>query len=290
MNLLLYLSLFFLLSCNLKQDKEPYLIKYGFKKVQSAEFINSLMVLGFIKHGKTFYSKIYDPIFFENMKTQTLEHFINNIFYNSLSQKYKIKVTDSELEDWIKTRTPGLKKEDLIYTLKVNNFSYNDWKRFFRNQFIQNKILTKLHPLKKIHPAKIKKSHKDALYLAVISFEDELEADEQYKRIKKNLARFDDILIKKTQTKLYSWVPTTDLPFFKQIKYLALNKVSKPIQTPWGYILVQIQKKGKFPLQQTHAARSQQTFSSIKPLLEEFKKSKKLHINTQLLYSLKIRK
>ncbi len=289
MNCLLYLSLFFLISCNLKQNKQPYVIKYGLKKVQTSEFINILMVLGFMKHGKAFYSKIYDSVFFESMRTQTLEYFINNMFYNSLSQKYKIKVTDSELEQWIKTRTPGLKREDLIYILKVNNFSYNDWKGVFRSQFIQNKILKQLSNTPKIQPTKMKKSHKNALYMAVISFEDELKANEQYKRIKKNLARFDDILIKKTHTKLYSWVPTVDLPFFKKIKYLPLNTVSKPIQTSWGYILIQIKKRGKLPLKQTHVAQSQ-TKSAIKPLLEDFKKSKKLHINTKLLYGLKIRK
>ncbi len=285
---LLYFLILFSLSCSPKPE-ETHIVKYGSQEVHSAEFINTLMILGFTKHGKAFYSKIYDSTFFEQIRTQTLEHIINKMFYGSLSQKYKIKITDAELESWIKERTPDLAKEDLMYTLKANNFSYNDWKGLFRDQLIQSKISEQLNETPPSKPTKIKKSNDDALYLAIISFEDQLKAKEQHKKIARNKVNFDDVLEKMNQSRLYSWIRTKDLSFYDKIKYLPLRKSSKPIETPWGYVLVRIQKRGKFPLPNKDVAEGQ-TASSIKPLLEEFKKSPKLHINTELLYSLKIKK
>ncbi len=286
---LLYPFILFFLSCSPNQKEDSYIVKYGPKEVHSAEFINTLMILGFTKHGKAFYSKVYDSSFFEQMRTETLEHIINKMFYSSLSQKYKIKITDAELEAWIKERTPDLAKEDLLYTLKANNFTYSDWKGLFRDQLIQSRIIQQLNEVTPTPPSKVKKSNDDAIYLAIISFEDQLEAKEQHKKIARNKVNFDDVLKRENQTRLYSWVRTKDLPFYDKIKYLPLRKSSKPIETSWGYALVRIQKRGKFPLPNKDVAEGQ-TSSSIKPLLEEFKKSPKLHINTELLYSLKIKK
>ncbi len=291
MKYLLYmlLSLSFI-SCT-QENTKNYIIKYGPKEVQSAEFINTLMILGFTKHGRSFYSQIHDLHFFEEVRTETLQYFIKSIFYSSLSQKYKIKITDAELETWIKKRTPDLKKEDLIFTLKANNFSYGDWKKLFREQFIQNKIVEQLteSDLKSKKETRQKKSADDALFMAVITFEDELKAKSHYRTISRSVSRYDDILKKENNTSYYSWVKTKDIPFYSKIKHLALRRVSKPIETKWGYSLVRIKKKGKYPLPNKNVASGQKP-SPLKPLLEEFKKDPKLDINTDLLYSLKIKK
>lgn len=271
------------------KEKKQYIVKYGAREVQSAEFINTLMILGFTKYGRPFYAQIYDPQFFERMRTETLQHFINNIFYGSLSQKYKIKITDVELEAWIKDRTPGLKKEDLVFTLKANNFSYNDWKKLFREQLIQTRIIEKLSSTEEKVQKKQKKSNDDAFYMAAITFDDELKAKSHYRTISRSVVRYNDVLKKENNTANYSWIRTKNIPFYSKIKHLNLRRVSKPIETKWGYTLIRIEKKGKYPLPNKDVASSQKT-SSIKSLLEDFKKDPKLDINTDLLYSLKIKK
>jgi hypothetical protein len=286
-----FLILFFLSSCTTKTEQN-YIVKFDNKEVNSAEFINKLMVLGFIKHGPSFYTKIYDSQFFEEARSETLEHIIGNFFYNSLSQKYEIKVTDSELESWIQSRTPDLKQEDLLYTLEANNLSLQSWRTLFREQLIQHKVVEALSSAPDTESQKKEKeknSDDDGLLMATITFENAVEAKEMYQKIAKNKIKFDEALANQSNISTYSWVKTDELPFFSKIKYLSKNRVSKPIETKWGHLLVQIKKRGKVPLPKRDTA-SGQIPASIKPLLEEFKKNPKLMINTDLLYSLKIKK
>lgn len=280
----------FLASCTQSTQTDNFIVKYGSQEIKSAEFINTLMILGFTKHGKSFYSKIYDEAFFEKARTETLEQVINNLFFGSLSQKYKVKITDLDLEEWIKERTPDMQKEDLIYTLKANNLTYADWKGLFRNQMIKNKIIEQVEGVKeqKIKP-KPKKSNDDGMLMAVISFDDQLQAKEAYTKIRKNRINFDDVLKKNNGTVEYSWVKNKDISFYENIRYLSLRRSSKPIETDWGYSLVRIQKKGKMPLISKDVASGQGN-PAIQALLEKFKKDPKLNINTDLLYSLKIKK
>ncbi len=221
---------------------------------------------------------------------------MDNLFYSSLSQKFEIKITDIELEEWIKTRTPDMHKEDLIYTLKANNLTYSDWKGLFRNQMIKNQIIEKLldksnqDPTTSAHKKnKLNKKNNEGLYLAVISFDEELDAKKAYKRIRKDLDRFDDVLEKVNGTRRYSWVKKEDLGFYDKIKGLSLKRSSKPIETKWGYSLVRIEKKGQMPEQHLDVAPSQD-LSAVKELLEDFRKDPELQINTDLLYSLKIKR
>jgi len=127
------------------------------------------------------------------------------------------------------------------------------------------------------------------MLIAVISFEEQLQAKKAYTRIRKDKAKFDDVLKKNNGTAKYSWVRKEDISFYEEIKNLSLKRSSKPIETDWGYSLVRIQKKGKVPQIAKDVASGQEN-SPIQGLLEKFKKDPKLIINTDLLYSLKIKK
>lgn len=293
----LFLSLI-LINCSQKAEKETnFIIKYGQQEVYSAEFINKLMALGFVNYGKDFYSKIYDEKFFEKVRRETLEHFLNAFFIRSLSQKYKLKVTEKELQDWIKQRAPSFDKEDLILTLKTNNLSYTDWTNLFRDQLIQHKVAEKIKSeqtkdsLKKnTEKKKTQKTNKNkSLFLAVLTYENQLLAQEAYKKISNEKKEFNKELEKHQGSAQYSWLEPDQIPFYKNIKSLSLGRVSKPFETTWGFLIVRIAKKGSPEGLRADVASGHPQLN-LKSLVEAFKKDPKLKINTDLLYSLKIKK
>lgn len=289
---------FALISCTQKADEEAsFIIKYGQQEVYSAEFINKLMTLGFVNYGKDFYSKIYDEKFFEKARRETLEHFLNTFFIRSLSQKYKLKVTEKELQEWIKHRAPSFDKEGLILTLKTNNLSYTDWTNLFRDQLIQHKVAEKVKSEQS--KAKPRESDKDktskadkknkSLLLAVLTYDNQLLAQEAYKEISSDKVKFNKALKKHQGSDQYSWLEPKQIPFYKKIKRLGVGKVSKPFETTWGFLIVRIAKKG-VPKDLPHNVASGHPQLNLKGLVEAFKKDPKLKINTDLLYSLKIKK
>jgi|GEM_PF-3046153 len=296
--LLSFLLLFFFTSCQKKEeDKSSYLIKYGTKEVYTAEFINKMMTLGFVKYGKTFYSRIYDQEFFEQIRSETLEHILNSIFMNQLSQQYELKVTNDDVQKWIAERAPTYSKEDLILTLQANNLDYKDWTNLFREQLIQHKISEKISSSKKPPTGdskdkaeKIEKETKETHYkIAVLTFENQLDADQAYKKIGNSENNFDKALKRLQSTNKYSWLTEEQIPFFSSIKRLSAGRVSKPIETDWGFLLVRLDKKDIRAVLKKDAASSHIS-AEFKSLVEAFKKDPKLRINSKLLYSLKIKK
>ena len=290
----LFLFLLFT-SCNPKNDiKTDYIVKYGSQEVYSADFINKMMILGFVNYGADFYSKIYDEKFFEKVRNETLEYFLNTFFMRSLSQKYKLKITETELQEWIKDRAPSYNKEDLILTLKTNNLTYKDWTGLFRDQLVQHKVSEKIK--KEISQKKVKEettkkneTSKSALSIAVLSFENLLDAQNAYKKIENKKEAFNKALKKYQKSQKYSWLEPNEIPFYKDIKPLRVGRVSKPFETPWGVLIVRIDKKGQKKPNKPSTAKKQAQLD-LNRLVEAFKKDSKLQINTDLLYSLKIKK
>lgn len=299
--MLSFLFLFSFTSClKEKEDTSSFLIKYGSKEVYTAEFINKMMTLGFVKYGKTFYSKIYDQNFFEQVRSETLEHILNSIFLNNLSQKYELKITNDDVQKWIAERAPTYSKEDLILTLQTNNLTYKDWTNLFREQLVQHRIAEKLSAqskAKETNEEKIKVSNKvktaqekiTHYKIAVLTFENQLDADQAYKKINNSEDNFNEALKRLQSSNKYSWLTESQIPFFSEIKSLRANRVSKPFETDWGFLLVRLDKQEKREEDQKDAAIGQVS-TEYKALVEAFKKDPKLQINSDLLYSLKIKR
>jgi hypothetical protein len=292
------LSLFLLLSSascqQKKEDQASYLVKYGNKEVHTAEFINKMMTLGFVKYGKTFYSKIYDQTFFEQVRSETLEHILNSIFMNTLSQKYELKITNVDVQKWIAERAPTYSKEDLILTLQTNNLTYKDWTNLFREQLVQHRILEQLSkddkPELKSAEKKEPKSDKETYYkIAVLTFENQLDANVAYKKINNDRDNFNESMKRIQSSDQYSWLKEDQIPFYSKIKSLGTGRISKPFETDWGFLLVRLDKKEKREAPPRDAA-SGQVSAKFKSLVEDFKKDPKLQINSDLLYSLKIKR
>lgn len=296
-----WFSLFLFLlytSCSPKTDvKVDYIVKYGSQEVYSADFINKMMILGFVNYGEDFYSKIYDKNFFEKVRAETLEYYLNTFFMRSLSQKYKLKITGAELQEWIKNRAPSYNKEDLILTLKTNNLSYKDWTGLFRDQLVQHKVSEKIKEeasqkktkTKEKEPNKKIKASKSALSIAVLSFESLLDAQNTYKKISHKKEAFNKALNKHQKSNKYSWLEPDEIPFYKNIKQLRVGRVSKPFETPWGVLIVRIDQKGRKKENKPNTEENHAQLD-LNQLVEAFKKDSKLQINTDLLYSLKIKK
>lgn len=282
-----------LLACQKrKEDKANYLIKYGNREVYTAEFINKMMTLGFVKYGKTFYSRIYDQKFFEQIRSETLEHTLNSIFMNRLSQKFELKITNKDVQDWIVDRAPTYSKEDLILTLQANNLTYKDWTNLFREQLVQHRIAQKLSSNKpEIATEHSKEETKKQTHykIAVLTYENQLDADQAYKQINGSEKSFDKTLKSLQSSNKYSWLTEEQIPFFSKIKSLRVGKISKPFETGWGFLLVRLEQKDKRSTMLKNNAGGQVS-PEFKALVEEFRKDPKLQINSDLLYSLKIKK
>jgi len=293
----LILVLLALASCQKKSEPESqYIVKYGDQKVYAAEFINKMMTLGFVKYGKPFYTRIYDKDFFENMRSETLEHILNSLFVNKLSRQLELKVTNDDVQNWIQERAPVYSQEDLVLTLQANNLNYKDWTNLFREQLVQHRISIamskKLESEDSSEKSTVKKeqSKKQTHYqLAVLTFENQLDADQAYKKISNSKEKFNKELLRSLSTQKYSWLTEDQIPFFSKIKKLRKGRVSKPFETEWGFLLVRVEKKEK-RAQNQKKTESLPLSPHFKSLVEEFKKDPKLHINSDLLYSLKIQK
>jgi len=291
------LSLFLILftvSCQKKTDDQTtYLVKYGNNEIYTAEFINKMMTLGFVRYGKPFYTKIYDQTFFERIRAETLEHILNGIFINTLSQKYELKITNDDVQKWIAERAPVYSKEDLILTLQANNLTYKDWTNLFREQLVQHRILQKVSEsqnLKNTVEEKTENLKKETYYkIAVLTFENKLDADQAYKKINNSKDNFEESLSRLQSSKKYSWLKEDQIPFYSKIKRLRTGRITKPFETDWGFLLVRLDKKEKrtAPLQDAASGQSSKEF---KRLVKAFKKDPKLQINSDLLYSLKIKR
>lgn len=292
MRIFLLSILVFFSSCSFKTNDTKPLVKYKTTLVTDADFIRSLMALGFIKHGKSFFTKINDKDFFADFKQTTLENIITKIFVNKLANEKKITINDAELEEWIQSRVGDVSKEDLILTLKTNNITYKDWRGLFKDQLLHHKVVEAYsqqdESLKNNENEESNTEKKaDGLLIGVLSFQDSEEADRAYKEISKKSASFEDYAKKKNLKNVFNWVKEENLPFYDKIKNQSLNQVSKPINSSWGNLLVLIKKKGKFipeeSLTSTHVDKS-----LPKDLLSNFKNDPELQINTNRLYSLKI--
>lgn len=281
-------------SCSFRSKNPDPIVKYKTTSVSDADFIRSLMALGFIKHGKSFFTKINDEEFFSSFKQTTLENILTKIFVNELANEKKITITDNELEEWIQKRIGEVSKEDLILTLKTNNITYKDWRSLFKDQLLHHKVVEAY-----TNPPETKKDKTDTqedkadkvegLLMGVLTFKDNEEAERAYKEISKDSKAFEDYAKKKNLKNVYNWVKQEDIPFYDKIKNQSLNRISKPINSNWGNLLVLIKKKGNFvpeqSLQTTHEDKSLPT-----NLLSDFKNNPELKINTNRLYSLKIRR
>ena len=211
---------------------------------------------------------------------------------NTLSQKFELKVTNDDVQKWIADRAPTYSKEDLILTLQTNNLTYKDWANLFREQLIQHRIALKLAPAPKASQSKTAKQASDKLTyfkIAVLTYESQLDADETYKRIKNSKEAFNKALGKRQGSKRYSWLTEDQIPFFSKIKRLKAGRNSKPIETDWGFLIVRLDKKEK-RLPEHRDAANGQISPELKSLVEAFKKDPKLQINSDLLYSLKIKR
>jgi len=291
--LLSFFILLFISSCSPRQKAEThYVIKYGHNEVNTAEFINKMMTLGFVKYGKTFYSKIYDQTFFEQMRSETLEHSLNSIFMNELSKKFELKITNKDVQDWIANRAPDYSKEDLILTLQANNLTFKDWTNLFREQLVQHRISQKLMLKAEAEIQKETSNDRKKIThykIAVLTYENQLDADQAYKQIGNSKDKFDKTLKSLQSSNTYTWLTEKQIPFYSKIKKLRKERVSKPFETDWGFLLVRIAKKEKRAEELRDAANSQVS-AEFKSLVADFRKNPKLQINADLLYSLKIKK
>lgn len=276
-------------SCSLKETEPKPLVEFGSQTVSEQDFIKTLMGQGFLKYGRPFFDQIQDPNFFEIAKNDTLEEIVSNIYFANLANEKKITLSDEELEEWIQSRTKGLQKEDLSLILNSNNITYKDWKNLFKNQLIQHKVMqsyTEKKSEKENSIEKNKRTKKEGLNVAVLTFEDKMEAEDAYKKIKRRPASFSDFLKKRHIQKAYTWITSETFPFYSKIRHQKIGTISKPIESQWGFLIVKVKKKGKF--EENNAAYK--SFSLPSDLVKKIKEDPRLKINMEGLHSLKIKK
>ncbi len=292
------LLVFITSSCSKKEQEElSYIIQYQTQTVTPEIFLKKLIIQSHIKYKELRTEKLKDPAKLETLKKETLALLIQEIFVNDLANKHSIVILDDELKKWISERSKGTRTENLNLFLNANGLKENDWNRMFKNQLLMHKVKNFLKLADKDQTKTDKKSNdkqrkdlKTQVQIGVISYDDKHEAETAYTRIRRGQNKFQTLLKKKTGSDKFQWLIEEDLPFKDKTKKLRIKRVSKVMQTEWGYSLIFINKREKRAVRGEANNAISQSESKWSQALKDFKENEDLKINFDLFYGLKLKR
>lgn len=215
-----------------------------------------------------------DPRVNERTKNEILNVFIVRSLMLDWAIKNKIDVLEEDVEREVKN-IRSLYPDDLSFrrVLAEEGISFADWKINLKMNLLEKKVSQEIN--KKIKPsseeelqtfyAENKESFrkKESVFIHQIVLKDEARAEFIRELLKKE--KFSDLAKKYSigpegqNGGILGWVEKGSIDFYDPVFKWPLNQVSAPIKTPFGFLIVKVEKK---------TPDSIPSFSEIKPKLE----------------------